>query len=208
MAQSPTPTKWYMKGNWIKNCNCNPGCPCDFNSPPSHHFCEGMAAMEVTDGKYGDVSLTGVKWAINYHWPGPLHEGHGTIQPFIESNTSQEQRDALLTIMSGQAGGTLFEIFAAITETLLEPQFVPIEFDVDMGKRMARVKAADAFETESVPIKNPVTGEEHQIRVQMPNGFEYELAEIASARINRSTTGIKYDHPNGHSSIAQVNLSN
>ena len=25
--------KWRLKGKWLKNCNCNPGCPCDFWAP-------------------------------------------------------------------------------------------------------------------------------------------------------------------------------
>lgn len=207
MVQAPTQAKWHMRGNWIKNCNCAPGCPCDFNAAPTHHHCEGMAGMEIADGQYGDVSLTGIKWAINYHWPGPLHEGHGTIQPFIDASTSQEQRDALLTIMSGQVGGTMFQIFAAITDTLLEPQFVPITFTFDMDKRTARMTAGNIFETETTPIKNPVTGDEHHALVQLPGGFEYELAEIGWAR-NKSTGSISFDHTNAHSSLAQVNFSN
>jgi len=208
MAQAPTQTKWRMNGNWIKNCSCAPGCPCDFNSEPTHHYCEGMIGMEVTDGQYGDVSLSGVKWALKYHWDGPLHEGGGTAQPIIDESTTQEQRDALLTVMSGQAGGTIFEIFSAIAPNVLEPQFAPIEWEFDQEGRKARARAGDLFETESAPIKNPVTGEDHRVLVQMPEGFEYELAEIASATVNRGTGDIEYDHPNGHSSLAHVSFSN
>lgn len=128
--------------------------------------------MEITDGHYGDVSLAGVTWAGSVRWPGPLHEGRGTLQAFIDENTSQEQRDALLTFMSGMAGGTLFQILAAIIENMLEPQFVPIEFELDMDKRTARVKAGEEIETEGAPIENPVTGEEHRALVQLPGGFE------------------------------------
>ena len=27
-------TDWYMEGPYVKNCNCDPGCPCDFNQKP------------------------------------------------------------------------------------------------------------------------------------------------------------------------------
>ena len=30
------------------------------------------------------------------------------------------------------------------------------------------------------PIKNPVTGAEHRARIDIPHGFEYELAEMGS----------------------------
>lgn len=208
MVNPPPQTKWHMEGNWIKTCSCDPGCPCDFNSNPTHHYCEGLFAMEVTDGHYGDVSLTGTKWAAAAHWPGPLHEGRGTLQPFLDESTSQEQRDALLAILSGMAGGTLFQILAAITENTLEPQFVPIEFEFDLDKRTGVFKAGDGVVTESEPIKNPVTGEEHRALVQLPGGFEYELAEIASASVVRSSGEINFDHTDGHCSLAAVSLSN
>jgi hypothetical protein len=207
MVHPPPQTEWHMEGNWIKNCSCDPGCPCDFNAAPTHHYCEGMVAMEVVDGQYGDVSLSGTKWAATVHFPGPLHEGHGTLQPFLDDSTTDEQRDALLAIMSGQSGGAMFQIFAAITETVLEPQFVPMEFEFDMDGRTARFTAGDILETESEPIKNPVTGDEHRALVQLPNGFEYELAEIALAPTVKSTGGILFDHQDGHSSLAEVRFS-
>ena len=208
MVHPPPQTDWHMEGNYIKNCSCDPGCPCDFNSDPTHHHCEGVFGMEVTDGQYGDVSLAGSKWAAVVHWPGPLHEGRGTAQPFVDASSSPEQRDALLAILSGRAGGTLFEILAAITERVLEPRFVPIEFEFDMDKRTARFRAGDEVETESAPIRNPVTDEEHRALVQLPEGFEYQLAEIASAPVLESTGEIRFEHPGGHSSLAKVRLSN
>ena len=28
-------TDWHIEGEWFKNCNCDPGCPCDFNQRPT-----------------------------------------------------------------------------------------------------------------------------------------------------------------------------
>src|SRR5437667_12096496 len=60
--------KWRLKGKWLKNCNCNPGCPCDFWAPPTHHKCEGMLGMHVDEGFYGKTSMKGV----NVPRPVPL----------------------------------------------------------------------------------------------------------------------------------------
>jgi len=167
-----------------------------------------MAGMEVTDGAFGDTSLSGLKWAATYHWPGPLHEGNGTLQPFIDANATPEQRDALLQILSGQNGGTFFEILSAIVTTFHEPQFVPIEFEFDKDKRTARMGIPSQFETESQPIRNPVTDEEHHVLVQMSAGFEYQLAEIGQATVNQSVGAIKFDTPGGHSSLAETTFTN
>lgn len=195
---------WRMKGKYIKSCNCELGCPCDFWGKPTHTKCEGMLAMAVDEGNFGDVPLEGVKFAATYHWPGPLHEGNGTIQPFVDSDTTKEQRDAVLTILSGKAGNTWFEIIPSLASTILEPQFVPIKFEHDMSKRHAKVTIPGILEMVANPIKNLANGEEHRIRVELPQGMEYKIAETAMAVVNKSTGEIKYNCPNGHSSLAYV----
>ncbi len=39
--------KWRLKGKWLKNCSCDYGCPCDFNSKPTHTVCEGMVGQDI-----------------------------------------------------------------------------------------------------------------------------------------------------------------
>lgn len=196
--------RWRMKGKYIKNCNCDPGCPCDYWAEPTHHKCEGMMGMEIAEGHFEDISLDGVKFAATYHWPGPLHEGNGTMQPFIDENTSQEQRDALLRILIGQEGNAWFEVLASVVSTVLEPKFVPIEFEHDLEGRRARVVIPGVLETVTEPILNEATGDNLHILVQMPEGMEYKLAETASAAVNKGTGEIKYDCPKSHSSLAHV----
>ena len=63
-------TDWYMEGPWIKNCNCDPGCPCDFNANPTHGHCQGIVAMKIEKGHFGDVDLSGLAWGGVASWPG------------------------------------------------------------------------------------------------------------------------------------------
>ncbi len=196
--------QWRLKGKYLKNCNCDPGCPCDFWANPTHHHCEGMLGMEVEEGHFGDIKLGGVKFAVTYHWPGPLHEGKGTVQPFVDEKTSPAQRDAILKILSGQAGNAWFEVVMSLVTTVLEPKFVPIEFQLDLAKGRARVTIPGILETVAEPIKNLATGGEHRIRVQMPEGMEYKVAETVKAVVNKGTGEIKFNCPGGHSSLAHV----
>lgn len=199
---------WSMKGKHIKNCNCAFGCPCDFNAPPTHGPCEGMSGMHIEEGQFGEVKLDGLRWSCTYHWPGPLHEGNGTIQAIIDERADEAQRDALLTILSGkeQAEGTFFHIISMIAPNVLKPLFLPIDFEFDLDGRTARVAVADVFETTSEPIRNPVSGDPHRIRVNIPEGFEYREAEIASATI-KGTGDIKFDREACHSSMAHVTFT-
>ena len=196
---------WRLKGEWVKNCNCAFGCPCDFNALPTHGNCQGLVAMNITDGYFGKVNLKGLSFAATVDFPGALHQGNGTLQPIIDAKATQEQREALLGIMSGQNSdeGTLFNIFSLIVTNLLEPIYAPIDFRFDKNGRTAKIVIPGVLETEVEPIRNPVTGQPHRIQVTMPEGFEHRSAEVADAKIN-AMQGIKFKVASGHSSLATV----
>lgn len=197
--------EWRMKGQYIKNCNCIASCPCDTAGRPyPNPGCEGMCAMHIVEGHFGKVRLDGLNWAATYHWPGALHEGNGSLQPFLEPRATAEQRDALLQILSGQAGDVWFEVLASIVTTIHEPQFVPIQFEFDKKKRRARVSVPGFFETVSEPLRIPVTNDEQHVTVRMPNGMEYKEMEVAATTVLKGTGAIKFDHKNTHSSLADV----
>ena len=160
--------------------------------------------MNILEGHFDEVPLSGLRWVVTYKWPGPLHEGNGTVQPFIDVRANDNQRQALLQIVSGQAGGTLFEVFRSIISRVETPQFVPIAFEFDLQQRRARVAVDGALETVTEPIQSPVTGQPHRVQVCLPDGFEYKLAEIGNAAVNRGMGALTYDWPNSHSSLAEV----
>ncbi len=195
---------WRIKAEYIKNCSCAPGCPCDFWAGPTNYSCSGMLAYNILEGTYGDVPLGGLILAGTYHWPGSLHMGHGQVQPFLSEKSNEQQRNALLTILSGKAGNPWFEVLASVIETVHPPRFVPIRFEFDLAKRHALCSIAGELETISEPIKNVVTGGTHIIRVDMPNGMEYRHPEIVTTKLLRSTGVIKFDCPPAHSSMAVV----
>ena len=95
-------TDWMIRTKQIGTCSCDYGCPCEFNAPPTRLPCEGVMAMEITEGHYGDVSLDGLRTAGAYRWPGAVHDGNGTWWSVIDRRASKEQVDALFTILGGQ----------------------------------------------------------------------------------------------------------
>lgn len=196
---------WRLEGEWMKNCNCAFGCPCDFNAPPTQGYCKGLVAMRIAKGHFEETRLDGLCFAIMVDFPGALHEGNGTIQPIIDERATPEQRQALFEIFSGKhsAEGTLFQIVSLIVTKIHDPVFAPFEFSFDKNGRVAKLVARGVLETDVEPIKNPVTGTPHRIQVVMPEGFEHRAAEIASANI-RSTGAIPFETQGTHSSLATV----
>jgi hypothetical protein len=96
-----------------------------------------------------------------FQWPGPVHEGRGKCQPFVDERADGEQREALLKIMSGQDTepmATMFAVFSSTLEKVYDPIFAKIDFNVDVEGRRGRYTIAGLIESAGEPIKNPVTG--------------------------------------------------
>ncbi len=197
--------EWLMKGRYLKNCNCIPACPCDtIGIPAPYKGCEGIGGMLIEQGDFAGVALDGLSWVAVGRWPGALHEGGGEAALFIDERASAEQRNALLTILSGKAGNAWFEFLASTFSTFHEPQFVPIEFEFDKASRRARVVVAGAVETVSGPLILPNTGQEHRVTIRMPDGREYLEMEVAQAMLLKGTGAIRFEHRNTHSTMAEV----
>lgn len=201
-------SSWLMEGAWLKTCNCDPGCPCDFNQAPTHGDCHGAVAMQVDRGHFGDVSLDGVKWIGLVKWPGRMDEGDGHIQAIIDEGASDEQLEALGAILGGQAGGTIFQILDAVCPHKHDPIRAPISFEFDIESRSARVTAGDVFETSSDTLRAIDPPEPYRIKVYIPDGFEYlsedRSAEVALATVLRSSTDIEMDVTDGNANLAYV----
>src|SRR2546428_1137770 len=102
--------KWNMEAEYLQACNCDYGCPCEFSAPPTLGYCEGVGAWRINRGNFDDVKLNGLCLGFAARWPRAIHEGNGTACIFVDQKATQPQRDALLEIVSGKAGGLPFEI--------------------------------------------------------------------------------------------------
>ncbi len=201
------PTPWRMQAELLQACNCDYGCPCEFSAPPTRGFCEGMVAYHITKGHFGAVSLDGLGLGMAVSWPKAIHEGNGTVAVFIDERADQAQRNALLEITSGKAGGLPFEIIVTTFSRMLEPQFVPIQFH--LAGRNSRVSVGDAIVVSLEPIKNPVTGAPESVRVEHSTGFIFKQAECVSAAEMRVNAGeLKYEWQAKAGFVTQVDYSN
>jgi len=199
---------WRIRGPEIATCNCNYGCPCQFNALPSNGNCRASMAIRIDEGHFGKVRLDGLKVAAVLAWPGAVHEGHGEAQIIIDDRATPEQRDALMTIVSGQETepfATFFAVYTAMCEKFHEPLSRPIEFKVDQEERTASFSVAGVVEAKTEPIRNPVTGNPHRARVTLPHGFEYNEAEYASSTW-KSMGAIANDFDKRHAHLAMIHI--
>jgi len=196
---------WMIKGPKIASCSCDYGCPCEFNAPPTDEVCEGLEAHLIEEGYFGEVRLDGLVIAAAYRWPGPVHDGGGIVQGFIDERATAEQRDALITILSGleQEPTTAFNIYGSTIETEYDPVFAPIPFEFDMEARTGSFSVPGHLDMRLEPIKNPVTGKPHRAIIKLPEGFEFREAEMASGSFEGSGE-IRFDRNNCYGFLTHV----
>ena len=132
--------EWRIKGTELANCNCAYGCPCQFNALPTHGDCRAAVGYEIEEGHFGAVRLDGLR-AVS--WPGPVHQGAGTMQLIIDERADMAEKNALLKIMTGDETdemATMWWVYSAMSPTKLEPLFQPIEYEVDVEARRGRFR--------------------------------------------------------------------
>src|SRR4051812_10198375 len=204
-----TAAKWEFQGREFSNCNCAYGCPCQFNALPTHGHCQAAVGIQIDKGYHGDTRLDGLKVAAVFRWPGPIHQGQGEAAIILDKRASPAQREALLRILSGQdtdPGATIFSVFATTLSTVHEPVFAEIDFAVDVAARTAKLSVADLVEARGEPIVNPVTGAAYRGRIDLPNGFEYAIAEIGRGW-SKTSGPIALDLADSHGQFAHLHLS-
>ncbi len=197
--------RWMLRGAEYGNCNCDWGCPCQFNAPTTHGHCEAMVAGHIEEGHFNDTRLDGLDWALVLWWPGEIADGNGKQQVIIDESAAADQRAALDKILHGNStapGATHFFVYNSTMSKVLDTLYAPIELSIDVEARRARLSIPGIIQSQGSPIIDPNSGEESRARIHLPNGFEYTYAEMGNAT-STVTAGIKLDLAD---SYAQFNL--
>ena len=201
--------EWSIQGAEYAHCNCNVGCPCQFNALPSHGHCRAHTFFQIERGRFGDVPLDGLRWGFLGSWPGPIHLGDGTWLAVIDERADGKQRAALEAIAAGretEPGTLITQVFNTLITHRLPTQYKPIDLSIDVASAKASVRVADLIEAEAHPIANPVTGAAHRVRLQLPEGFEFTEAEFATGRCRtQGPVELRFDDTHAH--LAHIHWS-
>jgi hypothetical protein len=193
----------------VVNCNCAYGCPCQYVALPTDNTCKALVAFRIDKGHFGDTRLDGLFAVNTYSWPNPIHEGNGSMQTIVDKRADAAQRKALAAIMQGEGadpGSTMLQIYRSMCTTYHPPVFETIELELDMDKRSARVSIPGLAQTTVEPLKNPVSGAEHRARIDLPNGKEFRIAEVASGT-TRATGVVPLEFSKRHAHFAVATLT-
>ena len=196
--------KWNLEVEYIQSCNCDYGCPCNFNGLPTHGNCEALVGYRVLDGKFNDTVLDDVVFAEGCWWPKAIHQGGGTGALYVDSNATDQQVAAIEEIFSGRHGGGFWEVFPRTWKKTHPTKRV--KMDWSFRGHESHFKLDGIGECRSSHIKNPVTQEEFEGVIFLPHGITWKKADITNIEHWWLKDGdLNFDHKNvaGFTTIAK-----
>jgi hypothetical protein len=189
---------WNLKGTVLVACNCDYGCPCNFNAPPSRGKCEGGWTWLVSEGSFAGVPLDGLSFSVYVNWPGAIHEGNGEALILVDERADDRQHQAIATLVQGDVGGP-WGTLAWTWPTVHGP--LPARYEIDLNGIATRIKAGDSLRVESTTIKNPVTGAAVHPGVVLPEGIIVKRADLGCSKVFRVAHGISMDHSGQYTAV-------
>jgi hypothetical protein len=181
---------WHVKGTVVIACNCDWGCPCNFNARPSRGNCEGGWIWNIEDGQVRGVRLDGLAVAVFSDWPGAIHEGGGRAISFLDERADAEQTAALTSLVRGELGGP-WGVFINTYE-LAGP--AAVEFNVQLAGYDTRIRIGEAVELELKKMRNVVTQADVHPEMVLPEGLVVKHGKLAASRQYRVNDDIGFDH--------------
>jgi hypothetical protein len=177
-------TKWQVRVYYLDSCNCDWGCPCQFNAKPTHGNCDGVVGIHIIEGNYGNIKVGGLNMAWIGSWPGPIHEGHGKSSLYIDRRANEDQFNALSRILMGSAGGGPFVVYGSVMDVIGEAKRAHIMFQSKGLRSRVKIDQDDKTVGEAwlEPMTNPVTGKVHRAIIELPEGFEATRMDMSSTR--------------------------
>jgi hypothetical protein len=195
---------WTMTGAIFGSCNCDWGCPCNFDVAPSYGHCDGVYVFAVREGSYGRESLNGLNFAWGAHSPGPLHEGGVTAVLMVDETASPAQREALEMFWRSGSAGLPFDILNSVTATWIDTVYA--RFMVELAGINSSAKIADGkiYSLAQTRVKNPVTGDEEELYLDKPTGFTSKRSELGMSTTARlSCDGLAFDTSGKYAEYAE-----
>jgi hypothetical protein len=194
LARSKSAPRWQWKGNVIVACNCDWGCPCNFDAPPTYGKCDGTYVWAIKEGRFEKTRLDGLAVMQFTHFPEAIHKGNGKGVWVVDEKANDEQRAALATLQKGGGIGLPFDIWARVVKKWLPTVYTPIEVKVDGLRSSAKAGRGKVYDLAISPITNPVTGIEEQLTLVKGTGFTAKEAELGkSVKAKFAVKGFAFD---------------
>jgi hypothetical protein len=145
-AAAPEKKESYaIRGQEIEACECESVCPCVWAKDNTFGDCRAVMVWQVESGSYGTTDLQGIAFAVALTKSGKnvvqaMGKWEGTI--YVSDKASAEQKNAVVTILSGKWG----KAFAKV-----DVRSAPMELKADGERREARIGKVATLKMSGLP---------------------------------------------------------
>ena len=141
-----------LTGTLIEACSCSVLCPCWIGEDPDLGDCRAIVAYHIDDGHVGGLDVSGLSFVSLAYIPGNVLAGNWEIVALVDDNATDEQREALLAVFTGEKGGPLAD-FAQLIGKVKGVESVPIRHEVVGG--VGTIVIPGIVESEMEPYRSP-----------------------------------------------------
>ncbi|MBI5443000.1 MAG: DUF1326 domain-containing protein [Deltaproteobacteria bacterium] len=136
-----SPLPWNAAGLLFENCTCQILCPghMSFRQNCTYERCVGHWSIHFEKGRYGEIPLGGLNAVIVFDSPQQMFAGGWVQGMYLDENAGADQRKALETILTGEAGGP-WAVLARFVGRRLETRYVPIALEDDGRIKRVRIE--------------------------------------------------------------------
>ncbi len=182
--------QWQIDGTYFEACTCKGACPCLFGGDPTQQTCDALVAWHIDRGQYGSVALGGLNLAMALHAPGNMADGDWKVFVYVDAAAEQAQRDALVQIFGGAAGGHPATLASFVGE-ILGVESVPMVYQAEGRRRSLRVGEVAAASLEA--IEGQQGGEVHIAGHPLAVAPGYDLTVARSATVSHRGHGLDWE---------------
>jgi hypothetical protein len=122
---------WQINGQYYETCSCDYVCPCILGQMavrPSKGSCTFAMGFKIDQGAYGGVTLDGLGFIVLGFTPAEMGKGDWSVGVIADDRSTTEQRDAIVSIASGAAGGPMSAV-SGLVGKFLGVAAAPIRFE-------------------------------------------------------------------------------
>jgi len=198
MSTASTTPAWKVSGQYYETCNCDFVCPCvpgQLAVRPTQGTCTFAMAFQIDRGSYGTVSLDGLGFIVVGYTPEAMGKGNWSVGLVADERASAEQREAIIMIASGGAGGPMAALSGLIGK-FAGVESAPIHFDRNGAKWSVKAKGLVDMAAEGAMGINPNSTEPMYLEnTGHPAADRFALAHPSRSHVH--ALGLAFDDVSG-----------
>ena len=193
-----TTPSWQISGQYFETCSCDFVCPCipgQMAVEPTKGSCTFAMAFQIERGTFGDLQLDGLGFVVLGFTPEAMGKGNWSVGVVVDEKASAEQRDAIVAMASGGAGGPMSAL-SGLVGSFLGVESAPIRFE-SSGSSWS-VRASSLVDMSAAPAMgvNPNATEPLYLQnTGHPANDRFALAKASKSHVR--ALGLAWDDVSG-----------